>query len=314
MKSIFTLLSFFAITVGFSQDSEKVTIPDGVTYKYADNKVIEKAKKLVRENLSDKPNYKILQSTLIIGPELWKRFKDSKEIHKIEEGNVDFHVDDLILKGKMTQDLDDAKIVWDELRKEITESYTIRKATENELKYYWSVISFDIDEPLLILETKSHNYILNLLKDDLKLMWLDEAPTVEYVATKPKMVTYQNGEEVETISEGIKETKLEKMFLLSSNDDLEKNTSIEDLSSIIDKCNAIFDELFKNSMKPGKIMVEFELKKDKNEIQFAVRDDLDLDIMKEFEKRITAETFPKSKKDPIKFRLVYKVNSLNDTE
>ena len=104
------------------------------------------------------------------------------------------------------------------------------------------------------------------------------------------------------------------MILLSSNDVLEKNTSIEDLKAIMEKCNAIFDELFKNSLKEGKIMVEFELKKDKNEIQFAVKDDLDLEIMKEFEKRINAEKYPNSKEDPIKFQLIYKVNSFNDTK
>ena len=192
MKSIITLLSIFTITIVSSQNIETVTIPKGVVYKYCDNKIIEKAKKLIRENLSDNPNYKLLQKTLIIGPELWKRFKDNKKIQKIEKGNVDFHVDDLILKGKITQDLNDAKIVWDEFGKEITADYIIRKANENELKYYWSVISFDIDEPLLIIETKSHNYILNILKDDLKLMWLDEAPETEYVATENKIVKYQS--------------------------------------------------------------------------------------------------------------------------
>ena len=82
---------------------------------------------------------------------------------------MSFHVDDLILEGKMSQDINDSKIIWNEFRKEITENYIIRKANEQELRYYWSVISFDIDEPLLIVETKNHNYILNVLKKDLKL-------------------------------------------------------------------------------------------------------------------------------------------------
>ena len=61
-------------------------------------------------------------------------------------------------------------------------------------------------------------------------------------------------------------------------------------------------------------MVQFELKKDKNEIQFAVKDELDLEIMKEFEKRVNNEVYPNSKKNPIKIQLTYKVNSFNDTE
>ena len=61
-------------------------------------------------------------------------------------------------------------------------------------------------------------------------------------------------------------------------------------------------------------MVQFEIGKNKNEIQFAVRDDLDLEIMKEFEKQVNVEKYPNSKKSTIKFQIVYKVNSLNDTE
>ena len=125
---------------------------------------------------------------------------------------------------------------------------------------------------------------------------------------------YQNGKEIDSVSKGIKETILEKVVFLSSDEELKANTSIEDLKLIVEKTDKIFQELFKTSMKSGKIMVEFELKKKKNEIQYAVKDDLDLDIMKEFEKRINSETYPNSKKDPIKLQLIYKVNSFNDTE
>lgn len=61
-------------------------------------------------------------------------------------------------------------------------------------------------------------------------------------------------------------------------------------------------------------MVQFELGEKKNEIQFAVKDDLDLELMKEFEKQVNKEKYPHTKKDTIKFQLIYKVNSYNDTE
>lgn len=60
--------------------------------------------------------------------------------------------------------------------------------------------------------------------------------------------------------------------------------------------------------------MEFELQKKKNQIQFAVKDDIDLDIMKEFEKKVNSEKYPNSKEDPIKIQLIYKINSYNDTE
>jgi hypothetical protein len=125
---------------------------------------------------------------------------------------------------------------------------------------------------------------------------------------------YRNGEEVYNLSKGEKETKLEKVVLLSSNEELNQNTSVEDIKKLVVKTNKIFDELFRESSKSGKIMVQFELGKKKNNIQFAVRDDLDLEIMKEFEKRINQEKYPKTKSGTVKLQLIYKVNSFDDEE
>ena len=313
MKKVILIVLVFISFLSQAQKNETISIPKGVVYKYADAKIIEKAKKLISDNLSENNDYKILQNNLIIGHELWKRFEANENIKKIKGGKVEFHVDNLVLNGKMSQDINDSKIIWNEFKNEVSKEYIIRKANENELKYYWSVISFDIEEPLLIVETKEHNYILNLLKKDLKLLWLDEAPK-PINANKVAVKQYQNGKEIDSISKGIKETTLEKVVLLSSDEELNTNSSFEDIELLIKKTDKIFDELFKNSMKSGKIMVEFELKKKKNEITYAVKDDLDLDIMKVFEQRVNSEIYPNSKKDPIKLRLIYKVNSFNDLE
>jgi len=311
MKS-FLLLLLFTTSISFAQDIETIKIPKGIAYNYENNDLIEKAKKTIADNLSNNNDYRILDKNLIIGPELWKRFKDNKKIQTIEKGRVTFVVDNVELEGKYSQDLNDSKIIWDELKKEISGDYIIRKATENELQYYWSVISFDIEEPLLIVETQNHNYILNLLKKDLKLMWLDEAPRFDRTPNKSKM--YKNGVEIDSLTKGIKETSLEKVVFLSTDQDLKENSSIEDIQEVMTKTNLIFDELFKNSKGSGKIMVEFEIKKKNNEIHFAVKDQIDLEIMKKFEKRVNRQKYPNSRKNSIKIQLIYKVNSFNDTE
>lgn len=316
MKKILLFAFAFFSFLSYAQEVEKITIPKGVVYNYINVKTLEKAKKLIADNLSNNTDYKIVQEHLIIGPVLWKRYKDNENIKKVEGRKIEFHVDNLILEGKTSQSFDESKIIWDELKNEVGNNYKIRKATPEELNYYWSVISFDIDEPLLIIETKDHNYILNLLKKNLKLLWLDEAPKKDYslVSNKGKAAIYENGEQVSTISEGVKETKLEKLVLLNSDQEIAENSSVEDISLIIEKTSKIFNELFKDSQKSGKIMVEIELKQKKNEINYAVRDDLDLDIMKVFEQRINAEAYPNSRKKPLKLQLIFKVNSLNDIE
>ncbi|MFD1603120.1 hypothetical protein ACFSJW_06530 [Flavobacterium artemisiae] len=316
MKKIISILFLLINLSSFSQNKETIAIPKGVVYKYCDPKTLEKAKKLISDNLSNNSDFKLLKSNLIIGPVLWKTFKDNENIQKIEGGKVQFHVDNLVLDGKISQTIDDSKIIWNEFKKEVSGEYTIRKANEKELQYYWSVISFDIEEPLLIVETKDHNYILNLLRKDLTLLWLDEAPRADVLLdnSNSAVVQYQNGQVIDSVSKGIKETKLEKVVFLNSDAELIENSSLEDLKLIIEKTEKIFDDLFKTSEKPGKIMVQFELKKKKNEITFAVRDDLDLDLMKEFEKKVNGEIYPKSKKNPIGIQLIFKVNSLNDTQ
>jgi RNAse (barnase) inhibitor barstar len=176
MKYIFTCIAFMAFHFTYAQITEEINVPKGIVYNYCDPKVLEKAKDLVYESITDSTKYLVSDKILIVGPQLWTRFKDIPRLSEIEGGRTVFHVGKEDKIGKVTQRLEDAKKVWDEFRKDIKGKFTIRKANEDELKYYWSVISFDIDEPLLIVETKEHNYILNLIKKDLKLMWLDEAP------------------------------------------------------------------------------------------------------------------------------------------
>lgn len=317
------ILLIFISNISFGQTNEEITIPKGITYNYCDNELLEQAIKQINNNLTDSKDYSLSQKILIVGPQLWKRYKDIEKLNSIEGGNTQFHLDNIILDGKMSQDINDSKKIWNEFRKEVNGEYKIRKANQKELIYYWSVISFDIDEPLLIVETKNHNYILNILKEDLKLMWLDEAPKKKNYQnpidnktyeSENGFKTYNNGKEVNSVSKGVRETKLEQVVLLSSDEDLKKNSSIEDITLIMDKTSKIFNELFKDSKNSGKIMIQFEIKKKKNNIEFAVRDDLDLEIMKEFEKQVNAEKYPNSKKEPIKMQLIYKVNSLNDTE
>jgi hypothetical protein len=313
---ILALIANFVI----AQNIEKITIPKGVVYNYCENSIIEEAKKLIKENLTNENDYSLLQANLIVGPTLWKTFKNVESLQEVGTDAV-FHIDDLEVSGKMCQDLNDTKKMWNELKKEISANFKIRKANQDELAYYWATIPFDIDEPLLIVETENHNYILNILPKDLKLMWLDEFPLNEkyynpienttYVA-EGGFKTYQNGEEVNITSKGEKETKLEKVVLLSSDEELKKNTSVEDIKNLMDKTSKIFEKLFKNSEKSGKIMVQFELGKEKNIIQFAVRNDLDLETMKEFEKRVNEEKYPKTKNGTVKLQLIYKVNSFDD--
>lgn len=179
MKKLFlSLVALLVTQVLLAQEIEKITIPQGVVYKYSDAPTYEKAKNLILKELSDSQEYSLTgQPMMFIGPVLWKSFKKIKSLKEIPGGNTTLLVDDQKLEAKLIQTDEDGRKVWDEFRKAISgKAYELRKATPEELTYYWSVISFDIEEPLIILDTGGEKYIINLLPGTLKLLWLDQVP------------------------------------------------------------------------------------------------------------------------------------------
>ncbi len=177
MKRIFSILLLLS-SLGATAQVDSITIPPGVKYKYCKPEIFEKAKQLATAELGAKPKYKLINDIMFVGPTLWSRYKKVKELSSIEGGNLIIMVDDTKLSGKLTQTQKDGKKFWDQIRKEVDgKDYKLRKATEQELIYYWAVISFDIEEPLMILETSEHRYILNLSTKDFTILWLDEVPS-----------------------------------------------------------------------------------------------------------------------------------------
>jgi hypothetical protein len=75
--------------------------------------------------------------------------------------------------GKVLQNLNDFKNLWDYFSRECGENIKVRKLKPNELSYYWSVISFDIAEPIFIIESESHKYLIDMGEKG-NIIWLDE--------------------------------------------------------------------------------------------------------------------------------------------
>ena len=79
------LIFILALTANLAvaqQNIEKITIPKGVVYNYCDNSIIEKAKKLIKENLTNENDYSLLQDNLIVGPTLWKTLKKAESLQE----------------------------------------------------------------------------------------------------------------------------------------------------------------------------------------------------------------------------------------
>jgi hypothetical protein len=109
----------------------------------------------------------------------------------------------------------------------------------------------------------------------------------------------------------VKETKLITLKLLNTDEELKQNISTADMKMIIESTNNIFKDVVKKYEKSGKIIVEFELTKNDNNINVIVTDELETNIKTEFENRLKLENFPNTKKKSIKFIMLYIVNSIN---
>jgi hypothetical protein len=154
-----------------AQDS--LVIPKGVVYKKAGDELNNEIKELFLKELSATTvTYSLFKGVVFCGPQLWQRYKKNEKIAAIQQGNVTFHVplfDDagkvtktVLLEGKLIQQTNDFKLIWDEIIKDFSTSpVKIRKLTPRELSYYWSIISFDIQEPIFVAENNSYKIILD---------------------------------------------------------------------------------------------------------------------------------------------------------
>ncbi|MBL0182803.1 MAG: hypothetical protein IPP96_11125 [Chitinophagaceae bacterium] len=193
MKGIFAAMLLFVSFSLTAQDS--LVIPAGVAYKKKTAEVNNRARTLLLMELNENTvTYSLFDASVFMGPLLWKRYKAYEAIGKIKEGNVQFHVpitdpvtkkiSQEVLNGKLIQQKDDFKKVWKQIIADMGNSVpVIRKIREKELRYYWAIINFDIEEPVFVVETGSFNLLVQFIesKTDSKMtvLFLEEMPKAE---------------------------------------------------------------------------------------------------------------------------------------
>jgi hypothetical protein len=177
MKNYILPILFLFSLNGFSQQ-EKIRVPNGVVYNYCKAKKYTKIKDLLLTELVKlNPTYKLVSESFFLGPVLWDRIGKIDSIAETSSINVDLHVDKALLKARLYRDFNSSKVVWNQIRAEFNNTpMRLRKASPEELAYYWSVISYDIDEPLIIGQTADRTYIFDIDLKSKALIWLDEMP------------------------------------------------------------------------------------------------------------------------------------------
>ena len=162
--------------------AEKLDIPKGVIYKKTtadDNRkafdklwqVFVVGDRKATEDLSD--------TILICGPGLWHNIKDDPEMKKLKLGVTVFQVPNIngvqVLEGKLFQGKKEVADFWKAYWRKYKPDHQakIRRPTPGELNLYWAMISFDITEPMFMVESKDATILTQFSDKSLKLGWID---------------------------------------------------------------------------------------------------------------------------------------------
>lgn len=315
MKIIKSISIFFVIlsNLNYSQNTEKVDKPERVVYNYSSNEILESVKIDILKSINNENDFSIIKNKLYIGPLLWFNFKTNNKLTDLQFKKVELNVDKLKILGQFSDNIDNSKKVWNEFKNLIlNKKFKIRKANKLELEYYWTLISWDIEEPLFVIETdENRNFILDFNKNSNELLWIDEFSPNYNSSEFLKFIKIDNNNVFFLDKILIKETKLKTIKLLNKDKELKENISIDEMKRIIDRTNILFKEVVEDCKKSGKIIVEFELLKENNKINVIVTEELDNELKSNFESKLLKEDFSNSKKDSIKFIMVYLVNSID---
>ncbi len=179
--------------VARAQEGPKIR--EGIRYTRASAEMNEKAKELLRKNFGkdakEEEAVGLFEKLLFCGPGLWWDLKEDEGLAKLQKGKMIIQVPRREqgkvvrmekLEGKMFQTSDEMRMFWRAFvaRTELGE-FKIRKVTEAELDVFWATISFDIDEPLLVMESESgkHKVLVNFAPprkegEELKIVWMDD--------------------------------------------------------------------------------------------------------------------------------------------
>ena len=195
-------LAMFALCLAAGPSATPATepaVPPGVVYKPTTDAVnaraINKVKAACGPAATDEQIASLFDKALICGPGLWAELKDDPSVAKLDKADVTLAVPYTPagggrqkvhkLHGKVFQSKPAAVAFWKAVRAGADLSHvSVRKLTGPELGVYWSMISFDVTEPVFVAECGRRHLLLHFASpDDLTVLWTDDLAT--YAAANP---------------------------------------------------------------------------------------------------------------------------------
>jgi hypothetical protein len=164
---------------------EGVQIPPGVKYKYADATSNQAAQSHILNAFKSGKDPSVLGNRLIVGPNLWKRIRNVPEVSSIPKGVVNFKIPFNDERGKLVRvDEREGKLIQSNADRSalysalsaftLGKDLHLRKLRPDELSYYWSIISYDIEEPLFALEAPELTMLVQYVSKTKNVFFIDE--------------------------------------------------------------------------------------------------------------------------------------------
>jgi hypothetical protein len=161
-------------------DLTDVKIPKGIVYKKTTESKNMEAVEYIKYIIFGNTFTKNLSKAIMVGPYLWQSLKDIEEFSSKPTMQVIYNVP---MNGKNIK-MNGAVIRFEEKTELLIMAFNgllndrknikIRKINENELKYYWAICSYDLEEPILVIETDlGEKYIFDI-NDDGTIFFIEE--------------------------------------------------------------------------------------------------------------------------------------------
>ena len=172
MERIFliTLYAVVFVTRTAIADDRPVIPPD-VHYKFIDDKVDAemRASLAAKFQQGEAEAVELFKLPCILAPGYWKSIAGSDCVqHRIPST---FSVPDaktgvkVKLEGATTKDAEDWRRIAQRFAADVGKSPVIRRLTTDEVRLMWTVVPFDIEEPVYVLENGPHRFVIILMKD-----------------------------------------------------------------------------------------------------------------------------------------------------
>jgi len=173
MKKILLIISFVSALKLYPQSVE---VPNGVIYHKTSAEKNEEAKKTIKNSIALNNSKFIFGSSIMVGPNLWSKFLTSKFFNHEMGIDLNFKIPTgnkvVTRKGKIIKRSDEFNSLWTFISENLKQA-KIRIPTESEIEYYWSIIAYEIEEPLYVLESPSLKVLFNLNPIDNKLIFVE---------------------------------------------------------------------------------------------------------------------------------------------